>query len=184
LVFLISLPGLLTEGMLIDAFFCIVYQEKSCEIGLPIGNTYYPRKNNYYISGLTKTNIMDTKKFIIGGIVGGVINFLGGWLFYGMLFASQFPQGEYMDLLMVFLGCMTFGFLLSYIFNKWAGISTAMSGMTAGALLGLILGLWGNFFQYSMKPLDVNMFVLDLGITVALGAITGLAIGFVASKMK
>jgi hypothetical protein len=128
---------------------------------------------------------MNTKNFIIGGIAGGIINFLGGWVFYGMLFKEQFPPGDNMNLLFVFLGCMTFGFLLSYIFNKWANISSLNGGLMAGAILGLFLGLWGNFFQYSMlaEP-NYQLMLLDVGISIALGAITGAAIGLVNAKMK
>ena len=128
---------------------------------------------------------MNTKNFIIGGIAGGIINFLGGWVFYGMLFSNQFPEGENMNMLFIFLGCMTFGFLLSYIFNKWAQIGTLNGGLMAGAILGLILGLWGNFFQLSMaaEP-EYQLRLLDVGITIALGALTGAGIGLVNNKMK
>jgi hypothetical protein len=128
---------------------------------------------------------MKTKNFIIGGIAGGIINFLGGWVFYGMLFKNQFPEGENMNMLFIILGCMTFGFLLSYIFNKWANINTLNGGLMAGAILGLFLGLWSNFFQARMlaEP-DYQLMLLDVGISIAMGALTGAGIGLVNSKMK
>ena len=33
---------------------------------------------------------MNAKNFLVSGIVGGIVNFLLGWLFYGILFESQF----------------------------------------------------------------------------------------------
>jgi len=127
---------------------------------------------------------MNIKNFIIGGIVGGIATNLAGWLFYGVLFVNQFPQGEEMDMKMVLLGCMTYGFLLSYIFTKWANIKTAMSGLGAGAVLGLIIGIWSNFFQAAASGFNAGLFALDVGVSVGMGAIAGLAIGFVLSKMK
>ena len=55
----------------------------------------------------------------------------------------------------------------------------------AGAILGLILGLWGNFFQLSMaaEP-EYQLRLLDVGITIALGALTGAGIGLVNDKIK
>jgi hypothetical protein len=34
---------------------------------------------------------MNVKNFIIGGIVGGIVNFLLGWIIYGMLLKDFFP---------------------------------------------------------------------------------------------
>jgi UDP-N-acetylmuramyl pentapeptide phosphotransferase/UDP-N-acetylglucosamine-1-phosphate transferase len=128
---------------------------------------------------------MNTKNFIVGGLVGGGVNFLAGWLFYGVLFTSQFPEGENMSMLFIFLGCMAFGFFMSYIFNKWAGISTAMTGLNAGAIIGLFAGLWSNFFMHSqaLEP-DYTIMLLDVGIGVISAALMGACIGFVLSKMK
>ena len=66
--------------------------------------------------------MMKTKTFLISGIVGGVANWLLGWLFYGILFASFFPQPEESSntLILILLGCVTYGLFISFIYNKWA----------------------------------------------------------------
>ena len=37
---------------------------------------------------------MNVKNVSVSGLVGGIVNFLLGWLFYGMLFKDSFPQPE------------------------------------------------------------------------------------------
>jgi hypothetical protein len=73
---------------------------------------------------------MKTKNFLVSGIAGGIADFLLGWLFYGMLFKDSFPQPEESSnsMVMIFLGCITFGLFMAYIFTKWANISTAATG--------------------------------------------------------
>ncbi len=40
---------------------------------------------------------MNTKNFLIGGIIGGVVFFLLGWLFYGYLLTEFFYNNESID---------------------------------------------------------------------------------------
>ena len=88
-------------------------------------------------------------------------------------------------MLFIFLGCMTFGFLVSYIFSKWAGISILISGIKAGAIIGLFLGFYSNFFMNAMQaaPNYQNM-GLDIAITIVLSAIVGGSIAFINGKLK
>jgi hypothetical protein len=128
---------------------------------------------------------MNFKNLILGTLLGGVTNFLLGWIFYGMLLANVFPAGENMNLLLIFFGCLSFGLILTYIFIKWAGISTWGGGAAAGAILGTLLGLWSNFFMWSNEAaVNYGLLALDLGLGAVMGAITGAVIGFVLSKMK
>ena len=54
---------------------------------------------------------MKTKTFVISGLVGGVVDWLLGWLFYGIIFADTFPQPEEGTdaMLYITLGCFSFG---------------------------------------------------------------------------
>ena len=88
-------------------------------------------------------------------------------------------------MLFIFIGCMTFGFLVSYIFNKWAGISNLISGLRAGAVLGLFLGFYSNFFMNAMPAVpnyqNIGLYIV---ITIILSAIVGGSIAFVIRKLK
>ena len=127
---------------------------------------------------------MNVKNFVAGGIVGGIVHFLLGWLLWGILFKDFFPQNE-MNMLFVFLGCMTFGFLLSFVFTRWANISTAVGGAKGGAILALFLGLYDNFFRHSSQSeIPTTQIAVDLGLMLVCGLIVGAVIGFVNGKLK
>lgn len=127
---------------------------------------------------------MNLKNFIIGGIVGGIVDFLLGWLFYGQLFTNIYPQNENTKLEFIFLGCMTFGFFVSLIFTKCAGITNLVTGLKAGALIGLFYGLSMNFFMYSSQVVDYKLLGLDTIVNLVMGAGVGAAVAFVLGKMK
>ncbi|MGM5470884.1 hypothetical protein ACS386_11460 [Flavobacteriaceae bacterium LMO-SS05] len=129
---------------------------------------------------------MKTKNFLVAGLAGGVADFLLGWLFYGIIFKDSFPQPEESSnaMIMIFLGCMTFGLFLAYIYTKWAQITTAATGAKAGAVIGLFMGLFFNFFNMAMIP-DTTMqaFALDVAISIVMAAIIGAVIGVVNGKL-
>jgi hypothetical protein len=128
---------------------------------------------------------MNVKNFFIAGLVGGIVDFLLGYLFYGFLFKDNFSSSGTENMTFIFLGCMTFGFFVSYIFTVWAGISNAVTGLKAGAIIGLFLGLYSNFFMNSMNhnP-NYNLMALDMGIMIVMSALVGAAIALVIGKLK
>jgi hypothetical protein len=130
---------------------------------------------------------MNVKNFLIGGIVGGIVDFLLGWLLWGILFKDFFPATDesQMNMPFIFLGCMTFGFFISYILSKWASILTTVSGAKAGAVIALFLSLFHNFFHNSntLTP-NYQVIAFDVVLSVLCGAIVGAIIGFVNGKMK
>lgn len=142
-----------------------------------------------YIYNTNKNQLysMKTKTFLIAGLLGGVVYWLLGWLFYGILLADFFPQPEESTNTMIFilLGCLTFGFFVSYIFNRWAQISTLATGAKAGAIIGFFTGLFYNFFNLAMNSeMTYEMFAMDFGITIIMTAITGAVIGALNGKLN
>lgn len=130
---------------------------------------------------------MNLKNVSLSGLAGAIVNYLLGWLFYGMLFKDNFPQPEESSesLLLIFLGCLTFGLFVAYIFNHWAQIKTLATGAKAGAIIGFFLGLYWNFFNMAMDPsITVQMFLLDMALTIVMSAITGAVIGLVLGKLN
>jgi hypothetical protein len=128
---------------------------------------------------------MNVKNFLVSGIVGGIVQFLLGWLFYAILFKNSFPTDGNENMVFIFLGCMTFGFFVSYIFTKWAGISNVATGFKAGAVIGLFMALYSNFFMNSMKSdIDYQTMGLDIVITIVMAALVGAVIALVNGKLK
>lgn len=125
---------------------------------------------------------MNMKNFIIGGLVGGLVNWLLGWLFYGILFTDLYPKDG--NLLYITIGCFGFGFLISYIFNKWAGIRTLNTGLMTGANIGLLYGIADTFFISSHRCISTTNMILMIVLGVVATAITGAVIGLVNGKMS
>ncbi len=129
---------------------------------------------------------MKTKNFLVSGIAGGIVDFFLGWIFYGMLFKDSFPQPEEgtNSMVMIFLGCITFGLFLAYIFTKWAQISTLATGAKAGAIIGFFIGLSMNFFNLAMtSDANIQTAALDVGIGIVMTAIIGAVIALVNGKL-
>ena len=127
---------------------------------------------------------MNVKNFLVAGIVGGIVNFLLGWVFYGMLFNDIYPEGEEMNLVLTFLGCLTSGLFVAFIFTKWASITMPLTGLKAGAIIGFFTSLSMNFFMYSNKAVNYQNIALDVVISIVMGAIVGAAVAFILGKMK
>jgi hypothetical protein len=127
---------------------------------------------------------MNVKNFLVAGIVGGIVNFLLGWVFYGMLFNDIYPEGEEMNLVLTFLGCLTSGLFVAFIFTKWASITMPLTGLKAGAIIGFFTSLSMNFFMYSNKAVNYQNIALDVVISIVMGALVGAAVAFILGKMK
>ena len=125
---------------------------------------------------------MKTSNFIAGTIVGAIVYYLLGGLAYGVLFTDLYPQGGNMTFIM--LGCLFFAALLTYIFTKWANISTWLTGAKAGAAIGLFYALSMNFFMYASREPNYQNIATDVVVNVVTAAITGAVIGLVLGMMN
>jgi hypothetical protein len=127
---------------------------------------------------------MNMKNFLLAGVAGGITDFLLGWLLYGMLFHEYFGGGE-PNLGLIAAGCLSFGFLMSYIYVGLAGIASFAGGMKAGAIIGIISGLMRNFFQWSMEStVNWEQFAVDVVISIIMGAVVGGVVGAVNGSSK
>jgi hypothetical protein len=131
---------------------------------------------------------MNVKNFMVGGIVGGVADFLMGWLLYGILLKDTFPKPQGAgpeNMLFIFLGCLCFGFLLSFIFAQGEGVSRCVPGIKVALGVGLFMSLCNNFFYAMYKDsMDVKMVVIDVVASLAIATVVGAVIGVVNGKMK
>ncbi len=133
---------------------------------------------------------MDTKKFLIGTVAGGITYFILGYLFYGVLFVEYFESNlgsatgvfKTDDLIWwsLILGNLAGAGLLAYIFLKWAHISTFMSGLRAGTAIGLLMTLsWDLIGFGTSNILNLSATLMDVVIGTVMTAIAGGAIGAV-----
>lgn len=133
---------------------------------------------------------MNTKNFLIGGIVGGVAYFLLGWLIYGNLMNQFFhdhpgtatnveramDQFEWWALA---LGNLLFGFLLAYVFAK-SGVSSLTSGLITGGIVGLLACSAIDLMMYgTTNIMSKRAMVADIAVFTVMSAIVGAIIGAV-----
>ena len=128
---------------------------------------------------------MNVKNFIVGGIVGGIADFLLGWLFYGILLKDTFPMEGTQNMTFIFLGCMSYGFLISYIFSHGETISKCVPGIKMAAGIGLFTSLAVNFFDNMTKEtIDIKLMSIDVVTSIVLLGLVGAIVAVVNGKMK
>ena len=137
---------------------------------------------------------MNSKKFLIGGIVGGIAFFLLGWLVWGILL-MDFMQSHSNSSSGVFraeadmvwwamvVGNLAMGFLLSYVLSK-ASINTAGGGIATGAVFGLLWAVAIDCMMYAQVNLyDTTAMIADIGASTVVTGVVGGIIGWVNSKV-
>lgn len=132
---------------------------------------------------------MNTNKFVIGGIIGGVAYFILGWLIYGMLLMSfmlehsnnssgVFRSEADMIWWAMIAGNLAMGFLLSYILNK-ANVNSVSAGATTGAMVGLLFSAAIDLIIYAQVNLwDTTAMAVDVAASTVMSAIVGAVIGW------
>ncbi|WP_420577270.1 DUF1761 domain-containing protein [Ekhidna sp.] len=136
---------------------------------------------------------MTAKNRILATLVGFVVLFLLGWLFYGILLMDFYADntGSATNLMRaedemiwwaLILGNLLQAYFLVYIFSKWEDINTFGAGFKGGAILGLILGLGFNLTMYATSNMmnligtlvDPIVYMVMMGIT---GGVIGMMLG-------
>jgi hypothetical protein len=145
--------------------------------------------NTYFGIFFTKNDCnMNTNKFLIGGIIGGIAYFLLGWLIYGMLLMESMKSPiagvdrapEEMVLWALILGNLLTGFLLSYIFSK-SGVASIAAGITTGAVTGLLMSSSYDFVMYGVTNLfgtGFKLLLMDVAVFTVISGIVGAVIGW------
>lgn len=133
---------------------------------------------------------MNTQKFLVSGIIGGVVAFFAGWLIYGMVMMDFFAKNAGTatgimrgDTEMVWwslvAGNLFMGLFISYIFNRWANITTLAAGASAGAVLGLLMSAGTDLIMYGTSHImNLTATVVDILTGAIMSAIVGAAVGW------
>jgi hypothetical protein len=144
-----------------------------------------------YLSYSLKPNDMDSKKFVIGTLVGGISFFLLGYLFYGVVMNGFFmkhsvaPAGSMRgmnDFLWwsLILGNLAGGALLAWIFLKLGNVRSFGSGFSTGATIGFFVSLSMDLIIYATQlSSDLTGTLTDVVIGLVMNGIVGGIIGVV-----
>jgi uncharacterized membrane protein len=138
---------------------------------------------------------MNTQKFTVGTLVGGIAFFLLGYLFYGALLAGFFkshanpaaPMRAMEDFAWwaLILGNFAGGALLTWIFLKMGNVNSFSSGASAGAAIGFFLGLSRDLITYATSnELDLTATITDVIVGTVMTAIVGGIIAVVINRGK
>ncbi len=135
---------------------------------------------------------MDTKKFLIGTLVGGIAIFFIGYLLYGVLLMNFFNQhatappgsmkamGDFSWGALVLANFAT-GALLTYILLKIGNVNSFGSGAGIGFVIGLLMYLGDYLLHYATgNYMDLTGTLAD----VVTGAVlTAIAAGLIAAVL-
>lgn len=135
---------------------------------------------------------MNVQKVLLASLAGGVVNFFLGFVIFSVALGSFYAAHVGSEGAMrtepvmwaIAVGCLLFGGLLAYIYDRWAGIKTAATGAKAGAVIGLLVGLADAFWRYGGSfAFDGVVPVIVDGLAMAvLSALTGAAVGWVLGR--
>lgn len=138
---------------------------------------------------------MNTKNFLIGGIVGGVVYFLLGYLFYGNLMMQYFKDHpgsatnvdrtmEQFQWWALILGNIVSGFLLAYVFSK-SGVASLFSGLITGGILGFLISCSYDLIMFATTNITSKHAMLaDVATFTVMSALTGAVVGAIMGMGK
>lgn len=135
---------------------------------------------------------MNTSKFLISSLIGGVVYFLLGWLVFGTLLMDYFQTNmnaalnrapEDMIIWALIIGNIAYGFLLGYIFQL-ANLNSISLGFKTGFIIGLIISITFDisFFGTSTMYKGLSIIFVDIFLVAIISGITGSVIGWYRSK--
>lgn len=136
---------------------------------------------------------MDIKKWVIGGITGGVLFFLLGWLIYGMLLKSFMEShagtaGNIMraepDFLYLAIGNLAMGFAVAYVLLK-ANVSSMAGGFVTAGIFGLLIGVGFDCMMYATSTvISKTAMAADVAASTVMTAIVGAVVAMVMGMGK
>lgn len=132
---------------------------------------------------------MNTGKFLMGTLAGGLAFFFVGYLFYGLalngFFASHSggAMAKSMEEIVwwaLILGNISSGALLSYIFLKWANVKSFAGGVSAAAAIGFFSTLSMDMLRFATtNTFDMTGALTNVVVGTVLTAICGGVVGAV-----
>jgi len=135
---------------------------------------------------------MNMKKLFVGGIVGGIVYFLMGWLVYGKLLMDFMKKHSTMAglerepplFLYLAIGNLLAGFLLAYIFVK-SNVNSLGEGLVTGGIVGFLMCSGFDSIMYATTKMMGRTAVLgDVIAFTVISAIAGAVIGAVSGANK
>ena len=136
---------------------------------------------------------MGNNKILISGLVGGIASFLTGFIVWGIALdgfaqnnmgsATGVTKEEMGDMWAVVVGALASGFLVAFVFGRWANIKTLQTGAKAGLVIGLLLGVNINFIMYGTTHITtLPLAIVDALAYGALYTVIGAVVGWMLGR--
>ena len=131
---------------------------------------------------------MDTKKFLLASLAGGILFFVSGYLAYGVLLrefmvAADMNMKETPDMGILILSQLIFGVFLTMVLRRWEGAETLAQGAKVGAVLLLLMALGYNLVQLATTNAVIEAVVpVRAVVSTVQGALAGGAISAVLGR--
>ncbi|MBX3299363.1 MAG: hypothetical protein KF736_07860 [Acidobacteria bacterium] len=137
-------------------------------------------------------------RLIAATVAGGVANFAFGFLIYGLLLDPMMRPNFYVyageagplmkeppSLIPLVLACLTISFLITLIFEKWAGIRSLAAGAMGGAVIFALVSLYFGFSMFAFMRIYRNFspLLVDIVASGVMGALVGGVIGLVLGAL-
>ena len=139
-------------------------------------------------------------KLIVATLVGTVVAFLLGWLVWGYLLMSYFSshmvdysgsglirvEADMMSRLWaIALANLVWSFLLAWIFQKWANITSAMQGFIWAAVIFFLITTGTSLLQWSqMNLMDWQTYAVYTLVSAAFWGVVGAVIAWMLGMGK
>jgi hypothetical protein len=130
---------------------------------------------------------MMNTKVLIAALAGGVAAYLLGWVIWGMVLMGFMEANmtvyeglvkSEMNLLVMFVSCLIWGFLLAWVYSCFSGKKSLAGGAVTGGIIGLLVaaGLDLNFLaNWNLyTPVAMVADILANGVySAGVGAVVG-----------
>lgn len=123
---------------------------------------------------------------LLGGIIGGVVFFLLGWLIYGMLLAGTMEgvaclrPHDAVLLHWIGIGNIFTGLFISYVFSRMGTVNSFGSGAMTGAIMGLLVSLGFECLNYGTTTMmsEPTGIIFSAVIAAVMWGIVGGVVGW------
>jgi hypothetical protein len=136
---------------------------------------------------------MNTKQWVVGTIVGAVVLFAVGYVFFELLLKDFYAAnsgsatGVYRDtqiLWAVAIGALAYAALIHYALRANAASLNVGSCAKAGAAVGFLIWLCADFTLYGISNMNtLTLAIVDPLVELVRGGITGAVLGAVLPKL-
>jgi uncharacterized membrane protein len=133
---------------------------------------------------------MDTKRFFVGTIVGGIVLFALGYVIFELLLGSfmsanmtSIPglEREAPQFWALGVGCLAYAALICYAMGRQG----AAAGAKVGAIVGLLLWATADFTTFAFQnSMNLTVTLVDPLASMVHAGIAGAVIALVVGKMK